>query len=42
MKALEHCFRNIHTGTQHAFVGEKVYTDSPDVLLGNVEDAIAL
>jgi alkylation response protein AidB-like acyl-CoA dehydrogenase len=40
--ALERCFRDIHTGTQHAFVGEKIYTDSADVLLGNVEDAIAL
>lgn len=33
--ALQRCFRDIHTGSQHAFIGEKIYTDSADVLLGN-------
>jgi alkylation response protein AidB-like acyl-CoA dehydrogenase len=40
--ALQRCFRDIHTGSQHAFIGEKIYTDSADILLGNVDDAIAL
>lgn len=33
--AIQRCFRDIHTGSQHAFIGEKIYTDSADVLLGN-------
>ena len=40
--ALQRCFRDIHTGSQHAFIGEKIYTDAADVLLGNVDDAVAL
>lgn len=32
---IQRCFRDIHTGSQHAFIGEKIYTDSADVLLGN-------
>lgn len=40
--ALQRCFRDIHTGSQHVFIGEKVYTDSADVLLGNVADNPAL
>lgn len=40
--ALQRCFRDIHTGTQHAFIGEKIYTDSADVLLGNVTDVPGL
>ena len=39
---LERVFRDAHTGSQHAFVGEKVWTDSADVLLGNVEDSPVL
>ena len=36
---LERVFRDAHTGSQHAFIGEKVWTDSADLLLGNVEDS---
>lgn len=34
---LQRCFRDMHTGTQHAFIGEKVWTDSAQALLGTVE-----
>ena len=40
--ALERVFRDAHTGSQHAFIGEKVWTDSADVLLGNVPDSPVL
>lgn len=39
---LQRCFRDIHTGSQHVFIGEKIYTDAADVLLGNVEDVVGL
>jgi alkylation response protein AidB-like acyl-CoA dehydrogenase len=39
---LERLFRDVHTGTQHAFIGEKVWTDSAEVLLGNVDDVVSL
>jgi hypothetical protein len=39
---LQRCFRDIHTGSQHAFIGEKVYTDAGTVLLGTVTDVIGL
>lgn len=35
---LERAFRDVYTGTQHAFIGEKTYIDSAQVLLGLVED----
>jgi alkylation response protein AidB-like acyl-CoA dehydrogenase len=35
---LERAFRDIYTGTQHAFIGEKVATDAAQVWLGIVED----
>ncbi len=35
---LERAFRDLYTGTQHAFISEKTYTDSAQVLLGLVED----
>lgn len=35
---LERAFRDVYTGTQHAFIGEKTYTDAAQVLLGIVED----
>jgi alkylation response protein AidB-like acyl-CoA dehydrogenase len=35
---LERAFRDMYTGTQHAFIGEKVATDSAQVWLGIVED----
>jgi len=39
---LQRCFRDMHTGSQHAFIGEKIYTDSAAVLLGLVEDVPGL
>ena len=36
---LERVFRDAHTGSQHAFIGEKVWTDAADILLGNVPDS---
>jgi alkylation response protein AidB-like acyl-CoA dehydrogenase len=35
---LERAFRDLYTGTQHAFIGEKVATDAAQVWLGLVED----
>lgn len=35
---LERAFRDLYTGTQHAFIGEKTYVESAQVLLGLVED----
>jgi alkylation response protein AidB-like acyl-CoA dehydrogenase len=40
--ALQRCFRDIHTGSQHAFIGEKVYADAGTVLLGTVTEVIGL
>jgi alkylation response protein AidB-like acyl-CoA dehydrogenase len=39
---LERAFRDIHTGSQHAFIGEKVMTDAATILLGTAERAIGL
>ncbi len=39
---LERCFRDIHTGSQHAFIGEKVMTDAATVALGTAENVIGL
>jgi indole-3-acetate monooxygenase len=35
---LERAFRDLYTGTQHAFIGEKVAVDAAQVWLGLVED----
>jgi alkylation response protein AidB-like acyl-CoA dehydrogenase len=35
---LERAFRDMYTGTQHAFIGEKVATDAAQIWLGIVED----
>lgn len=35
---LERAFRDMYTGTQHAFIGEKVATDAAQVWLGIVDD----
>jgi alkylation response protein AidB-like acyl-CoA dehydrogenase len=35
---LERAFRDLYTGTQHAFISEKTYLESAQVLLGLVED----
>jgi indole-3-acetate monooxygenase len=35
---LERAFRDVYTGTQHAFISEKTYIDSAQILLGLEED----
>jgi len=35
---LERAFRDMYTGTQHVFIGEKSYTDAAMIYLGLVED----
>jgi alkylation response protein AidB-like acyl-CoA dehydrogenase len=40
--ALERCFRDIHTGSQHAFIGEKVMADAATIVLGTAENVIGL
>lgn len=40
--ALERCFRDAHTGSQHAFIGEKVMADAATVLLGTAENVVGL
>jgi indole-3-acetate monooxygenase len=35
---LERAFRDVYTGTQHAFISEKVYIDAAQILLGLEED----
>ncbi len=39
---LQRCFRDMHTGSQHAFIGEKVWCDSAQALLGTVEQVPGL
>lgn len=39
---LERAFRDLYTGTQHAFISEKTYLDVAGVLLGLTEDNPAL
>jgi alkylation response protein AidB-like acyl-CoA dehydrogenase len=39
---LERAFRDIYTGTQHAFISEKIYTEAGKLMLGLVEDSMAL
>jgi alkylation response protein AidB-like acyl-CoA dehydrogenase len=39
---LERCFRDIHTGSQHAFISEKVWIDCAEVQLGLVEESLGL
>lgn len=39
---LERSFRDIYTGTQHAFIGEKVAVDAAQVWLGLADDPIGL
>ena len=36
---LERAFRDLYTGTQHAFISEKTYIDSAQIWLGLVEDS---
>lgn len=35
---LERAFRDIYTGTQHAFISDKTYIDSAQIYLGVIED----
>jgi len=39
---LERAFRDMYTGTQHTFIGEKTYTDAAKIALGLIEDSPAL
>lgn len=39
---LERAFRDIYTGTQHTFIGERTYTDAAKITLGLIEDSPAL
>jgi alkylation response protein AidB-like acyl-CoA dehydrogenase len=36
---LERAFRDLYTGTQHAFISEKTYIDSAQIWLGLVDDS---
>ncbi len=40
--ALRRCFLDAHTGSQHAFISEKVWTDCGQVLLGGIDDVVGL
>ena len=39
---LERSFRDMYTGTQHAFINERTYTEAASVILGLIEDSTAL
>lgn len=39
---LERAFRDIYTGSQHAFINEKTYTDSAKLMLGLLEDSYSV
>ncbi|QFU77972.1 acyl-CoA dehydrogenase [Halioglobus maricola] len=39
---LERSFRDMYTGTQHAFISEKTYTEAAKFMLGLIEDSPAL
>lgn len=39
---LERAFRDMYTGTQHAFIGEKTYVDAAQLMLGLIDDAPGL
>lgn len=39
---IERAFRDLYTGTQHVFIGEKTYTDAARIHLGLVEDQFGL
>ena len=39
---LERAFRDIYTGSQHAFISEKTYTEAGKMLLGLIQDSPAL
>ncbi len=35
---LERAFRDVYTGTQHAFISDKTYIDSAQIFLGVIDD----
>jgi alkylation response protein AidB-like acyl-CoA dehydrogenase len=39
---LERAFRDLYTGTQHVFIGEKTYLDCASLMLGLIDDSPAL
>ena len=39
---LERAFRDMYTGTQHAFISEKTYTDSARLYLGLIDDQFGM
>ncbi len=39
---LERAFRDMYTGTQHAFISENIYTEAGKFMLGLIEDSPAL
>jgi alkylation response protein AidB-like acyl-CoA dehydrogenase len=39
---LERAFRDLYTGTQHVFIGEKTYMDAARIHLGLVDDQFGL
>ena len=39
---LERAFRDMYTGTQHAFISEKTYTEAGKLMLGLIQDSPAL
>jgi alkylation response protein AidB-like acyl-CoA dehydrogenase len=39
---LERAFRDMYTGTQHTFIGEKTYTDAAQIMLGLIPDSPGL
>ena len=39
---MERAFRDMYTGTQHAFISEKTYTEAGKLMLGLVDDSMAL
>lgn len=41
-QVLERFFRDMHTGTQHAFISEKLVTDAAEVMLGLTRENFAL
>ncbi|MFT5032724.1 MAG: alkylation response protein AidB-like acyl-CoA dehydrogenase, partial [Bacteroidia bacterium] len=39
---IERAFRDMYTGTQHAFINERTYTEAASVMLGLINDSTAL
>jgi hypothetical protein len=39
---LERAFRDMYTGTQHAFISENTYTEAGKLMLGLIDDSMAL